>query len=77
MKIYKDVKDGHALFVQPGTEIKTVSEWLDELGNAILMRVVFNNGCAVVQDNLAAYLIDKGFANRSPLVLPEGVVYAG
>lgn len=77
MKVYKDVGDGHALFVQPGTEIKTVSEWLDELGNAILMRIVFNHGYAVVQDNLAAYLIDKGFANRSPLVLPEGVQYAG
>lgn len=59
----------HTLFVQPGTEYP-VSEWLADNRKARLIPVLFTHGRADVPDNLGRYLIDKGYARPSPLLLP-------
>jgi hypothetical protein len=60
------------LHVQPGNEFKN-SDFVDAQGNAIQFTVQFQAGEAKVPSNLGKYLIDKGLAQRSPLILPQGV----
>ena len=74
MRVYRprdrDVAS-HTLFVQPGRQFP-IADWVDEMGAPRLFRVEFRAGCAEVPDNLGAYMIDQGLAQRSPLLLPPG-----
>lgn len=38
-----------------------------------MFTVVFHRGRAEVPSNLGEYMIEQGQAQRSPLILPEGV----
>lgn len=71
MKIYKNTKGKHTVFVQPGNDVKTVSEWLDAEGNAILYSVEFIDGVAKVEANLGKYMIDNQLAKKSPIIIPD------
>ncbi len=60
------------LYVQPGKEFPNTN-FCDAEGNAILMTVKFEMGMARVESALGEYLCDKGFAQKTPLILPQGV----
>lgn len=60
------------LHVQPGKEYPN-SDFVDADGNPVQFTVQFRAGEAKVPSNLGNYLIDKGLAQRSPLILPQGV----
>jgi hypothetical protein len=72
MKVYvTQASSNHTIHVQPGHEFKDVSDWVDAQGHPILLSVKFNNGVADVESNLGKYLIDKGLAKKSRLILPH------
>ena len=66
----------HRLHVQPGREFPN-SDWLDAQGAPRMFTVEFRAGCAEVPDNLGQYMIDKGMAAQSPLILPPGATLRG
>jgi hypothetical protein len=78
MKVYlPNRKSGvFRMHIQPGAEYKDVSEWKDEIGHPIYMTIPFIDGEAKVKDNIGRYLIDKGLAQKSPLILPENAQHA-
>ena len=74
MKIYNpeyNHKPTHVIFVQPGND-HPISDWMQE-GKAIQFPVAFRYGCVELASNLAQYMIDKGLAQSSQLILPAGV----
>ncbi len=77
MKIFQPGYDGRigasSVMVQPGTEVDT-SEFKDDYGKAILYRVEFINGVAKVPANLGKWMTDKGYAKKSPVILPGEIV---
>jgi hypothetical protein len=69
MKIYQPGMRGKVPhFVRPGIEFP-VSHFLDESGQAKMFTVTFVNGEADVEDTLGQYMIDKGEAKSSPIIL--------
>lgn len=60
-----------SLITQPGKKYP-VSHFLDEVGEPKTFVVVFTNGQAEVDDPLGQYLIDRGEAAASPILLPFG-----
>lgn len=71
MKVYKPGSIGiHRLFVQPGKDHPESSAWHDKMGHATMFTVEFHNGVAKVDSQLGKYLVDKGYAQKSPLILP-------
>lgn len=58
----------HTTFAQPGGEFP-VSDFMNEDGSPKLFTIEFLGGVAEVPDNLGRYLIDKGIASASPIVL--------
>lgn len=62
----------HTYFVAPAADIKGESpaEWLDETGKPRSITVEFRNGEADVPENLAHYLIKRGIARKTKLILP-------
>lgn len=69
MKIYQPGTRGkRTTFAQPGREYP-VSHFLDQAGAPIMFSVVFVEGEATVPDELGEYLIDKGIAKSSPIIL--------
>lgn len=80
MKVYLTGGRRSGLFrmhIQPGNEFKDVADWKDETGHPIYMSLEFIDGMAKVKDNIGKYLIDKGLAQKSPLILDQGLIYAG
>lgn len=59
------------LFAQPGREFRA-SHFLDANRQPIMFQIVFVEGEAEVDEQLGAYLIDKGLAAKSPILLPQG-----
>lgn len=71
MNIYRPGSRGrHSVYVQPGNEHPN-SDFVDADGKATLFDVAFKEGVAEVPDNLGNYMIDKGLAQRSPILLPS------
>jgi hypothetical protein len=60
----------HTLIVCPGAEFKNVSDWKDAAGKPATFTVEFKYGVADVTDQLGKYLLDKGLAKRSQIILP-------
>lgn len=74
MLVYRphdELRARHVIFVQPGQH-HAVSEWMED-GKPKMFTVVFHRGRAEVPSNLGEYMIEQGQAQRSPLILPEGV----
>ena len=70
MKVYQPGTRGKRLqFVQPGNEFP-VSHFMDEHGKPKFFTVEFIEGAADVDEPLGQYMIDKGIAQRSPILLP-------
>ncbi len=66
-------KRAHTMFVQPASDAQS-SEFVDkDTKRPIMFTVVFEYGKAEVRDSLGQYMLDRGMAKRSPLILPEGV----
>lgn len=73
MKVYQPGTRGKRItFVQPGVHYP-VSDWLDEAGKPRMFAVEFVEGAASVSDHLGQYLIDRGMATRSPIILPDRI----
>lgn len=74
MKVYQpDAPNGKRItFVQPGTHYP-VSDWMDDAGKPRMFAVEFCAGAAEVSDHLGQYLIDHGYASRSPIILPDRI----
>ena len=74
MKVYRPGSRGkHTLIEQPGNQ-HPISEFMEKVGGqrkAKQFSIVFVEGVAEVSDPLGRYLIDKGLASRSPIILPE------
>jgi len=72
MKIYvKGEKQSvgiHNMFVEPGHELDG-SNWKDKDGKVIQFKVEFVNGEADVPANLGRYLVNRGMASNSPVVV--------
>ena len=74
MRVYHEVRHKrHTLIVSPGKEFTNVSEWKDAQGNPLTLTVEFVAGVARVPDNLGDYLLDKGLAQSSPIILLPSV----
>ena len=72
MKVYLDsLSPKHVMFVTPGREFPN-SQWCHADGTPRMLSVEFKFGVAEVDRGLARYMIDKGFAKRSPIILPQG-----
>lgn len=79
LRIYNSGSYGRGIvFVTPGRDHPETSDWMktntDSEGKSfnepIMFTVKFENGVAEVPDNLGRYMIDKGLARKSRLILP-------
>lgn len=70
MKVYHPGERGKKVtFVQPGTHYP-VSDWVDGAGKPRMFAVEFREGeTDDLPDHLAQYMIDRGLAKRSPIIL--------
>lgn len=72
MKVYQPgTKGKRMLFAQPGKEFR-VTHFLDENRNPKMFSITFVEGVADVEDQLGNYLVHKGLATRSPIIVPAG-----
>jgi hypothetical protein len=58
------------VYVQPGKEFPN-TDFLDPQGSPRLFTVEFKRGVAKVESNLGDYLVDKGHAQRTRLIIPQ------
>lgn len=71
-KVYQPGTTGkRTLFVQPGKVVKG-RRWFDPANNPITYSIEFTEGVAEVEDVLADFLVNQGYAKRSALILPSG-----
>lgn len=74
MRVYKNGEKErvgiHRLYISPGHE-HDIADWKDQEGKPRLMEVVFKDGVAEVESNLADYLITNKYAAKSRLILPN------
>lgn len=77
MHVYIPNKRNHVVFVAPGAEHPDASQWVHEDGRPITFRVEFKDGRASVDNNMGAYLIEKKYAQRTPLFLPFATLMKG
>ncbi|MGH8220893.1 MAG: hypothetical protein ACREUT_20350 [Steroidobacteraceae bacterium] len=85
MKIYLphgSIRD-RKVYVQPGKERRDNAEWFASDGKGgvdyeqpILFPVPFKGGMAEVPSHIGQYMLDKGLAQRSKLILPLSVTDA-
>lgn len=61
------------VYVQPGKEFPN-ADFLDPQGNPRLLTVEFKRGVARVESNLGDYLVDKGHAQRTRLILANTAI---
>jgi hypothetical protein len=82
LKVYNHSMHGRGtIFVTPGREHEENSDWIKvsrdpdgrEIREPIMFTVRFADGVAEVPDSLGAYMIKKGLARKSPIILSEGV----
>lgn len=75
MKVYNHGSHGRGtLFVSPGADHPENSAWIDATTKRpVMFTVKFLGGMAEVDSQLGAYLISKGLAQRTALILPVGV----
>jgi hypothetical protein len=62
----------HVVYVEPGRE-HDVSEWKNQEGKPIQIKVEFKHGKADVPNNLGEYLLANKLAERSRLILPQNI----
>ena len=67
MKIYHPMGSNMMVMVTPGAFHPDVSDWKDELGNALRFDVKFRDGVAEVDDKLGKWMIEHGHAHRTGL----------
>lgn len=44
--------------------------WVDRDNRPVQFNIEFKHGVAEVEDGLGAYLIEKGYAKKTPLIMP-------
>ena len=74
MRVYRPHGTGRrdVLIVAPGAQYPN-ADWLEADGRPRQFAIEFKGGSAVVDDELGRYLIDHGYAQASPILLPEAV----
>lgn len=71
MRVYLPNKKSQLLYVAPGADVQDPpSDWLHEDGRPITFKVEIKNGSADVDRAMGEYLCTKGYAQRTPLILP-------
>jgi hypothetical protein len=75
MKIFNNGSYGEAtVFASPGMDDQTNPDWvklnLDGHKTAVMFTVKFSSGMATVDDALGRYMIEKGYAHKSPVKVP-------
>jgi len=70
MKVYHPGERGKKItFVQPGIHYP-VSDWMADDGKPKMFAIEFREGASDdLPDHLAQYLLDRGLAQRSPIIL--------
>lgn len=68
MKVYHPQGSNMTLMVTPGAHDKECSDWFDDKKNAKRFDIKFVNGVAEVPNNLGAFLVAHGQANKTKLV---------
>lgn len=58
----------------PGAECP--ADWVDDKNNPVQINVEFQYGRADVPDDLGRYMIKRGFAAKTKLILPAGLLTA-
>ena len=68
-------KGTHTLYVcpagDPDRKGECPSEWVNDRNEPVNFPVEFRNGRAEVPDNLGRYMIERGLARKTKLILPE------
>lgn len=68
-------KATHTMYLCPGAdpELKgeKPSEWFNDRNEAMSFTVEFRHGKADVQDSIGRYMIERGLAKKTRLILPE------
>lgn len=73
MRVYLPGRKGyHTVTCTPGN-LHDVSQWKDEDGQPVTYRVQFVEGVASVDAQLGKWLIEMGYAAKTPLWLPATV----
>lgn len=79
MRVYKHgaKEQNLRMFVEPGRHHPDVSEWMVDVLDSTTgqmkpqpkqIEVRFENGCAVVPDNLGKYMVDRQLAQRTQFI---------
>lgn len=82
MKIYaageRQAVGRHPFHINPaahmGAKAACPAEWFDDEGQPREMVVFFENGQAEVADPIGKYMVAHGYARKTKLILPAGVV---
>ncbi len=62
--------------IAPASDVKNMEippDWFDDQGKPRQFNVMFEYGAAEVEDEIGRYLIAKGYAAKSALVLPGDI----
>lgn len=73
MNVYNPTGRNHTIYVKPAFHEKEVSEWKHENGSPKMFTIKFKNGCATVDDNLGRFLIDRGLAKETMIIMPNEI----
>lgn len=82
MRIYNYYSHGRGtVFVTPGTHHPETSDWWKvtrgpegkEFREPVMFTIRFRDGMAEVDKNLGDYMIAHKLAQRSPIIVPQGV----
>lgn len=69
MKIYYHGNSSlHRIFVTPAVDHPEVAAWRELDGRPRQFEVLFQNGLAIVDDNLGKYLVEKGLASKTKVI---------
>ena len=66
----------HTLHIAPaadraGIKGEVPTEWVNDKNEPVTFIVEFNHGVAEVSDSIGKYLIDRGMAKKTKLIMPE------
>lgn len=67
-------QESFTMSVAPAADVRDMEipqEWLEADGKPRQFNIEFKHGTAEVEDPIGRYLIDKGYAKKSPLILPS------
>ena len=68
-------KASHTMFVCPAGDPflkgEKPSDWVDNENNPITFQIEFKHGKSEVDDKIGKYMIDRGLARKTKIILPQ------